>query len=198
MVENLTPQLADFFGAKGGQGVLVRSVERGSRAERAGFRAGDVIVKIEGQPVNDAGDFSHALRSRKGNTVSVGILRDKKEQTLTLALPDRKQSSVFDESFELPDIDAEAHIDLSNLNSQMAKLRPQMELAVKQAQEAIKQVQKEMCRSSQEMRKQQKQQMQEQRKELKKQKDSLQNELRDEQQEIQREIHRELRSLSEI
>ncbi len=40
MVENLTPQLGDFLGAKNGQGVLVRSVEKGSRAEKAGFRAG--------------------------------------------------------------------------------------------------------------------------------------------------------------
>src|SRR5215471_12542508 len=44
MVENLTPQLGNFFGAKNGEGVLVRSVEKGSRAEKAGFRAGDVIV----------------------------------------------------------------------------------------------------------------------------------------------------------
>ena len=36
MVENLTPQLGDFFGAKNGKGVLVRSVEKGSRAERRG------------------------------------------------------------------------------------------------------------------------------------------------------------------
>src|SRR4029077_871459 len=34
MVENLTPQLGDFFGAKNGQGVLVRSVDKGSRAEK--------------------------------------------------------------------------------------------------------------------------------------------------------------------
>jgi membrane-associated protease RseP (regulator of RpoE activity) len=46
MVENLTPQLGDFFGVKNGHGVLVRSVEKGSRAEKAGFRAGDVIVKV--------------------------------------------------------------------------------------------------------------------------------------------------------
>ena len=35
MVENLTPQLGDFFGAKNGKGVLVRSVEKGSRAEQS-------------------------------------------------------------------------------------------------------------------------------------------------------------------
>jgi serine protease Do len=53
MVENLTPQLGDYFGVKSGTGVLVRSVEKGSRGEQAGFRAGDVVVKINGSPVNE-------------------------------------------------------------------------------------------------------------------------------------------------
>src|ERR1700690_3876741 len=53
MVENLTPQLGEFFGAKSGNGVLVRSVERGSRAEKAGLHAGDVIVKVADQPIHD-------------------------------------------------------------------------------------------------------------------------------------------------
>src|SRR4051794_23099071 len=44
VVESLTPQLAEFFGAKNGEGLLVRSVEKGSPAESAGFKAGDVIV----------------------------------------------------------------------------------------------------------------------------------------------------------
>src|SRR5229473_1860126 len=100
MVENLTPQLGEFFGAKNGQGVLVRSVEKGSRADKAGFRAGDVIVKINGEPIRDSGDFSHALRSRKDNTASISVIRDKKEQTITITLPERKQSDLFRESLE--------------------------------------------------------------------------------------------------
>ena len=47
LVENLTPQLGDFLGVRNGNGVLVRSVEKGSPAESAGLRAGDVIVRIE-------------------------------------------------------------------------------------------------------------------------------------------------------
>src|SRR6266849_5002908 len=122
MVENLTPQLADFFGAKNGQGVLVRSVDKGSRAEKAGFRAGDVIVKINGEPIHDTGDFTHALRGRKDNTVNVNIIRDKKEQTLTLTLPERKESELFEESFDIPEIDAETRIDLSQVRSEAARI----------------------------------------------------------------------------
>jgi serine protease Do len=98
MVENLTPQLADFFGAKNGKGVLVRSVEKGSRAEKSGFRAGDVIVRVNDQSVQDTSDFSHAIRSNSSGTVQVGIIRDRKEQNLTLALPERKDSGdLFEE-----------------------------------------------------------------------------------------------------
>src|SRR6266404_7801252 len=53
MVENLTPQLGEFFGAKNGNGVLVRSVEKGSRADKAGLRAGAVITRVGDQPVHD-------------------------------------------------------------------------------------------------------------------------------------------------
>src|SRR6476660_8734900 len=91
MVENLTPQLGEFFGVKNGNGVLVRSVEKGSRAEKAGIRAGDVIIKVNDQAVHDTSDFSHALRNRKGSdAVGVSVVRDKKEQNLNLTLPNKE------------------------------------------------------------------------------------------------------------
>lgn len=132
MVENLTPQLGDFFGAKNGNGVLVRSVEKGSGADKAGFRAGDVIVKINGEPIRDSGDFSHALRSRKDNTASISVIRDKKEQTITITLPERKQSGLFREStdLEIPEIDAKTREELSEIQSEMAHLKPEMEEAI--------------------------------------------------------------------
>jgi serine protease Do len=127
MVENLTPQLADFFGAKQGKGILVRSVDKGSRAEKAGFRAGDVIVRVDGNSIDDTGDFTHALHNRKDNTVSVGIIRDKKEQTVTLTLPEHKQSEVIDETLEIPEIDAETRIDLRQVEDEIARIKPELE-----------------------------------------------------------------------
>ena len=78
MVENLTPQLGEFFGVKNGNGVLVRSVEKGSRADKSGFRAGDVIVKVNDQPVHDTSDFTHALRAHSGGPAGVTVMREKK------------------------------------------------------------------------------------------------------------------------
>lgn len=134
MVENLTPQLGDFFGAKNGQGVLVRSVDKGSRAEKAGFRAGDVIVRVNSEPIHDAGDFTHALHAHndKTNAVSVSIIRDKKEQTLTLTLPERRRTGYLDESLDLPEIDADVDIDLSQVQAEVARVKPEMERAARE------------------------------------------------------------------
>jgi serine protease Do len=173
MVENLTPQLGDFFGTKNGQGVLVRSVEKGSRAEKAGFRAGDVIVKVNGESINDSGDFTHALHSRKNSTVNVSIIREKKEQNLTLSLPERNQSDIRDESFELPEVEAETVIDLSEAQSEIARVRPELERAVREVQR----IRPSLAEGTRELRNHQE--------ELKREMRELEQELRDEELQLQ-------------
>jgi serine protease Do len=152
MVENLTPQLGEFFGARNGNGVLVRSVEKGSRAEHAGLRAGDVITRVGEQPVSDTSDFSHALRSHSAGAVNVSVIRDKKELTLTLTLPEHKESGEMkEESLELPDADAEAEIEVSEVQDEIATLRPQLELATEEARTATEEMQKVFCAEQAEM-----------------------------------------------
>jgi membrane-associated protease RseP (regulator of RpoE activity) len=180
MVENLTPQLGEFFGAKNGTGVLVRSVEKGSRAEKAGFRAGDVITKVNGESISDTGDFTHAIRSHKDSPATVSVIRDKKEQTLTLSLPDRNHSKVIDESFEVPQVDAETRIALDKMQSELAQIHPDIEVA-----RELKRVKPQLDK----MR----------RKELKKEMEDLQRDLHSEQEDLQDhikdELNRELREL---
>lgn len=186
MVENLTPQLGEFFGVKNGQGVLVRSVEKGSRAEKAGFRAGDVVVRINGEPVNDTGDFTHALRSRKDSSVKVDVVRDKKEQAITLSLPEHKQSEMLGEDQDMQDMDVgvETNIDLSEIQDQMAKVRPQIDLAMQQArkvsQEAREEARKELEKQREGLRKHQK--------ELRKQEEEVRKQIRDEMKKVREEI----------
>jgi membrane-associated protease RseP (regulator of RpoE activity) len=152
MVENLTPQLGDFFGTKNGQGVLVRSVEKGSRAEKAGFHAGDVIVKVNGESINDSGDFTHAMHGRKSSTVNISIIREKKEQNLTLALPERNQSELLNESFEAPEVDAETEIDLSEAWSEIARARPEIERVVSEIKPDLRKARREIRNHQQELK----------------------------------------------
>jgi serine protease Do len=147
MVENLTQQLGEFFGVHDGNGVLVRSVERGSRAEKAGLRAGDIIVKVNGEAVHDTDDFTRTLRSNNGGSNTVGVIRDKKEQNLNLTLPDHKGNGenyskgpgdtgkMEEESFDDSDIDMDADVyETTRLTQELAQLQPEINLAVAQSQ----------------------------------------------------------------
>jgi serine protease Do len=85
---DLTPQLAEHFGAKGG--VLVSSVADGSAALRGGLRVGDVIVSIDGQAVTTAAGFRRRLAAAPaGADVTLGVVRERKELSLKVTLDDR-------------------------------------------------------------------------------------------------------------
>lgn len=113
MIDNLTPQLGEYFGVKDGHGVLVRSVEKGSAAEAAGLKAGDVIVKINNEEIADRTDLRRTLRGVKGKT-SITVIRDKREQTFTINLGGKSESSWMRFDFDV-DSDFELDLDLNAL-----------------------------------------------------------------------------------
>ncbi len=83
--ESVDSQLAQYFGVK--QGVLVRSVEIGSAAEKAGLKAGDVITGIGDRSVTTPRDITSYIRmqSQPGRAVSLALMREHKELTLTVS-----------------------------------------------------------------------------------------------------------------
>ena len=79
------PQFAEFFGVK--EGVLIKSVVKGSAAERAGMKAGDVLVKIGDNKVAAWRDLATALRyAQPGRTVAVVVVRNKRETPLSVTI----------------------------------------------------------------------------------------------------------------
>jgi serine protease Do len=79
-VDDLTPQLADYFGVK--DGVLVRSVADGSAAAQAGLKAGDVITSVNGSRVQSREDLLHAVRQSENDELTIVLVRDKREMTV--------------------------------------------------------------------------------------------------------------------
>jgi serine protease Do len=81
-------QLAEFFGVK--EGVLVKAVRRNSAADKAGIKAGDVIVKVDDSKVNSSSEITRTLRGlRSKKTFTVMVVRNKKEMPLTVTIEDR-------------------------------------------------------------------------------------------------------------
>jgi serine protease Do len=134
MVENLTRQLGDFFGAKEGRGVLVRGVEKNSPAEVAGFRAGDVIVRVANEPVQDMGDWNQLMRQQQSGKVTVTVIREKREQNLTLSVPERRRSEgsqVVIPGFDDGDMDVQV-VELADLGPQIQKQLEHAQIAIKE------------------------------------------------------------------
>jgi serine protease Do len=90
--EALDGQLAEFFGVK--EGVLVRVVNKGSAADKAGIKAGDVIVRVDDAKVATPADISAHLRGLRGRSVSVVVVRDRKEINVMLSAAGRPERSL--------------------------------------------------------------------------------------------------------
>jgi serine protease Do len=78
-VQELTPELAAYFGVK--DGVLVASVTADSPAAKAGIKAGDVITTVDDKPITSAAEITVLLAVKTGE-VPIGLTRDKKALTL--------------------------------------------------------------------------------------------------------------------
>jgi S1-C subfamily serine protease len=89
-LDTLGSQLADYFGVRDGQGLLVKRVAQNSPAATAGFKAGDVVTKVNGQIMATLSDWSKSMRSNRGKQVQVTIFRNHKEQNLSLQDGDAK------------------------------------------------------------------------------------------------------------
>lgn len=91
--QDLTPQLADYFGVK--EGVLVTSVTEASVASKAGLKAGDVITAIDGSVVNRVSDVRRRVeRLDDGEDFTIAISRDRKTQTLNGKMTSDERVSV--------------------------------------------------------------------------------------------------------
>jgi len=93
--DELTPQLAEYFGVKQGKGVLVREVDSGTPADKAGLKAGDCIVRVGSKDIHSVGDLHSALadqareKSNEKSEVELTIVRDRREQTVKVELASR-------------------------------------------------------------------------------------------------------------
>ena len=97
-VANITPELAESLGFAGTRGAIVGGIERGSPADRAGIRLGDVIVAVGERTVTDLTGTLNAIADiPPGKTVQVKVLRKNQEVTVAVTVGRRKPRQADEE-----------------------------------------------------------------------------------------------------
>lgn len=133
-LHELTPQLGSYFGAPEGRGVLVEDVEKESAGAKAGFQAGDVILRIGSEPIEDVGDIQDGLEDfKEGEKAEVEVLR--KGARTTLTLPVEEELSWKEE--RLPGM--EGLQELEELQPEMNRLRLNLNGMKDELRDAMKQ-----------------------------------------------------------
>jgi serine protease Do len=122
LVEPLTSQMAEYLGVP--SGLMVKQVVRKSEASAAGLKAFDVILKVGPENINTLSDWDRALHANQGKPVQVTILRDKKQQTVTLQVDSKHRVEMqIEDLFPAGNCPLVAGIDPEDLN----QLQQQME-----------------------------------------------------------------------
>ncbi|HLK26637.1 MAG TPA: Do family serine endopeptidase [Caulobacteraceae bacterium] len=84
-IENVTPAIAESLGMGSRKGALVADLTPGGPAEKAGVKSGDVVVGLDGQPVNSATELTRLVaQSHAGQVLHLAILRDGKPVTVDI------------------------------------------------------------------------------------------------------------------
>ncbi len=89
---DITPYLAERLATKDRNGLYIASVEKGSPADKAGARVGDIIRKVNGITVGDVNEAYRALfGANVGDTITLTVERDSKPATLKLTLEELQE-----------------------------------------------------------------------------------------------------------
>jgi S1-C subfamily serine protease len=145
----LNPQLGKYFEAPEGKGVLVENVKEGSAAEKAGFTAGDVILKVGEKNVESIHDVRRQLsKYDDGDTVNIEILRKGTRQTLSLEIEDADENNSGYEFEGLPSPesfkDFNFEFDLPNFDRKMDKLRLKLDDAKRNLEDSKRKIEEKV------------------------------------------------------
>jgi serine protease Do len=89
-IQDLTPELAEYYAIKVKEGVLVTQTYEGDPADKAGIKEGDVIVAVDGKRIASSRELSRTVaEAGVGNKMSLTVLRDGREKEIDVKLAKR-------------------------------------------------------------------------------------------------------------
>jgi predicted metalloprotease with PDZ domain len=102
-LRELNEQLGQYFGVPEGSGVLVWEVEKGSAADKAGVKAGDVLTTVGKKKIKSLRDVGRALGIYDdGEKAELDVVRKGTHQTLTLEVQDSEETAGYHFKFDSP------------------------------------------------------------------------------------------------
>ncbi len=120
-VQDLTEEMAKYFGLSGKSGVLVASVLQGSPAQKAGVKEGDIIRQFDAKAVNNTKELiSTVSNTEVGKKVKITVIREKKEVDLSVEIGERTQE-LEKESPVKPAADTWRGLSVEELNPELAR-----------------------------------------------------------------------------
>jgi serine protease Do len=120
VIQDLNGGLAKSFNLKETKGVLISEVAKGLAAEKAGIKAGDVVVEIDGQPVDRSNELQNRIGMKKpGAKIQMVVLRDgsRREFTVELAEKPAKEKVAIGKSQTMEDLG----LTMQNLTDDLAE-----------------------------------------------------------------------------
>jgi serine protease DegQ len=86
-LQDITPELAQSFKLSAARGVLITQVERGSPADKAGMRPGDILVAVNDRPVADSTTMLNVIAAlQPGQQAAIRLTRDQAETDVTVTI----------------------------------------------------------------------------------------------------------------
>ena len=117
-MQDLTPELAEYFSLKSRNGVLVMDVEKDSPAEKAGLKKDDVIIRLNGRDITDGNDIRNMIGfTAPGSDVEMVIIRNGKEHKISLTVGTREES----ESAQTGEIGQKLGLTVQTIDAEIAR-----------------------------------------------------------------------------
>ena len=118
-IQDLTPELAEYYKLDRKDGVLVTHVFEGDPADRGGIKVNDIIIAVNGESVNSSRDLSRKIAGLGvGKKTSITVLRDGKERTITIETAKREDQEMV--ARQEPQSSDKLGLRVRNLDAEMA------------------------------------------------------------------------------
>jgi len=120
-IQDLTPELAEYYNLKTKEGVLVTQVFEGDPADKAGIKVNDIILSVDGQKVSTGRELSATIANTPvGHTTKIVLIRDDKEKTVMVTLAKRDDDERIVASRGSED-SGELGIEVTDMDSEIAR-----------------------------------------------------------------------------